>query len=90
MKKLAAKQAQQAPESSPKLSTGKNLWLTDYAALKGWGSKVPQSDLFKYLSAIDGTLAAEMPDCSVVDVGNESFLVSSDDFFTPIVGDPYL
>jgi len=30
-----------------------------------------------------------MPDCSVVDVGNDNFLVSSDDFFTPIVGDPY-
>jgi len=30
-----------------------------------------------------------MPDCSVVDVGNDNVLVSSNDFFTPIVGDPY-
>lgn len=31
-----------------------------------------------------------MPDCSVINVGSNKFLVSSNDFFTPIVGDAYL
>lgn len=30
-----------------------------------------------------------MPDCSVIDVGHDMSLVSSNDFFTPIVGDSY-
>lgn len=88
------------------LSPGFNL--LDYAQLKGWGCKVPQSKLFQYLKSIgDGSIAKETPDCSVTNYlgtisQNESDdpnatsilaktkLISTTDFFYPLVEDPYL
>jgi selenide, water dikinase len=54
---------------------------------------VPQATLFEYLKDIgDGSIAKETPDCSVTKMkGNESIhLISTTDFFYPLVEDPYL
>lgn len=54
---------------------------------------MPQATLFEYLKDIgDGSIAKETPDCSVTKMkGNESIhLISTTDFFYPLVEDPYL
>ena len=64
---------------------------------------MPQADLFQYLKDIgDGTIAKETPDCSVTDyyVKNvpdssrphleSTRLISTTDFFYPLVEDPYI
>ena len=63
---------------------------------------MPQGKLFQYLKDIgDGSIAKETPDCSVTDylgelnknnqdVLNETKLISTTDFFYPLVEDPYL
>ena len=64
---------------------------------------MPQSKLFQYLKSIgDGSIAKETPDCSVTDnmgphlgegvdgVLGETKLISTTDFFYPLVEDPYL
>jgi len=64
---------------------------------------VPQGKLFQYLESIgDGSIAKETPDCSVTDymgpkntpseksVLDETKLISTTDFFYPLVEDPYL
>ena len=64
---------------------------------------MPQGKLFQYLESIgDGSIAKETPDCSVTDylgdvntpsaksVLDETKLISTTDFFYPLVEDPYL
>ena len=54
---------------------------------------MPQDALFEMLKDIgDGSIAKETPDCSVTKMrGNEQIhLISSTDFFYPLVEDPYL
>ena len=57
---------------------------------------MPQATLFQYLKDIgDGSIAKESPDCSVVPVykgadGLSLSLLSTIDFFYPLVDDPYL
>ena len=57
---------------------------------------MPQSTLFQYLKDIgDGEIAKETPDCSVtkylgVSDDNTTRLISTTDFFYPLVEDPYM
>jgi len=54
---------------------------------------VPQDTLFRYLKDIgDGSIAKETPDCSVTKFRNteEPHLISTTDFFYPLVEDPYM
>lgn len=60
---------------------------------------MPQGKLFQYLESIgDGSIAKETPDCSVTDYMGEhdtpqldqTKLVSTTDFFYPLVEDPYM
>lgn len=64
---------------------------------------MPQDKLFQYLESIgDGSIAKETPDCSVTDYNgatdghadkailNETKLISTTDFFYPLVEDPYM
>jgi len=61
--------------------------LLKFATLKGWGCKVPQKILSKYLSGIgDGSIGRETPDCSVVPVRGDAsrVIISTTDFFYPV------
>lgn len=57
---------------------------------------MPQETLFNYLKDIgDGSIAKETPDCSVTKMkgpyGKDFVqLISTTDFFYPLVEDPYL
>ena len=66
---------------------------------------MPQDTLFQYLKDIgDGTIAKETPDCSVTDYNTKTLpagskdigilgqtrLISTTDFFYPLVEDPYI
>jgi selenide, water dikinase len=62
---------------------------------------VPQAKLFQYLKDIgDGSIAKETPDCSVTEFQvpktkqfselADSRLISTTDFFYPLVDDPYM
>jgi selenide,water dikinase len=62
---------------------------------------VPQAKLFQYLKDIgDGSIAKETPDCSVTEFkvpANKKYsdladsrLISTTDFFYPLVDDPYM
>ena len=54
---------------------------------------MPQDTLFRYLKDIgDGSIAKETPDCSVTKFRNteEPHLISTTDFFYPLVEDPYM
>lgn len=54
---------------------------------------MPQATLFNYFKDIgDGSIAKETPDCSVTKMrGNDNInLISTTDFFYPLVEDPYL
>lgn len=67
--------------------------LTNFSDLKGWGCKVPQAKLMKYLDKIGkGDIVSETPDVSVRPIRNSRSkkLVSTIDFFYPNVHDPYL
>lgn len=65
--------------------------LTKYTDMKGWGCKVPQNKLLKYLELVGlGDIGKETPDCSVIKIGGNQNLISSLDFFYPLVDDPYL
>jgi selenide,water dikinase len=65
--------------------------LTTYADLKGWGCKLPQASLSEYLQCIgDGSIGMESPDCSIVPTINDTFMISTTDYFYPLVTDPYL
>eukprot|EP00347_Sterkiella_histriomuscorum_P004982 403358349 len=55
--------------------------------------KVPSATLFKYLKDIgDGSIAKETPDCSVTKYIHDptKHLISTTDFFYPLVEDPYM
>lgn len=58
---------------------------------------MPQGKLFQYLKDIgDGSIAKDTPDCSVTKFlnnrvkGDEPHLISTIDFFYPLVEDPYM
>lgn len=52
---------------------------------------MPQKKLEEYLDSTNlSPLQSESPDCSIVPIANGSFLVSTTDFFYPLVTDPYL
>lgn len=52
---------------------------------------MPKSKLRALLaSALSDPLKSESPDCSIVPVGNSMYLVSTIDFFYPLVTDPFL
>jgi len=68
-----------------------NFSLTSYTDLKGWGCKVPQNKLLKYLEMVGlGDIGKETPDCSVIPIEKNLKLISTLDFFYPLVDDPYL
>lgn len=71
----------------------KDFSLISFASLKGWGCKVPAATLFQYLKDIgDGSIAKETPDCSVTKYLHDptKHLISTTDFFYPLVNDPYM
>ena len=54
---------------------------------------MPAATLFKYLKDIgDGSIAKETPDCSVTKFAHDptKHLISTTDFFYPLVEDPYM
>lgn len=52
---------------------------------------MPQARLKEYLRDIgDGSIGTESPDCSIVPAANGTFLLSTTDFFYPLVADPFL
>lgn len=54
---------------------------------------MPAATLFKYLKDIgDGSIAKETPDCSVTKYAHDptKHLISTTDFFYPLVADPYM
>ena len=70
-----------------KLGLDSNFSLLNFATLKGWGCKVPQKLLSKYLTNIgDGSIGKETPDCSVVPVKGDTtrVMISTTDFFYPV------
>ena len=63
--------------------------LTGFAKMKGWGCKVPQATLQRYLKLIGrGDIGSETPDVSVVPT-KAGHLISTIDFFYPLVENPY-
>jgi selenide,water dikinase len=52
---------------------------------------VPQNKLLKYLEKVGlGDIGKETPDCSVIKIRENLSLVTTLDFFYPLVDDPYL
>ena len=52
---------------------------------------MPKLKLQRYLEPIIGNpMLGESPDCSIVELSDNKFLVSTVDFFYPLVTDPYL
>lgn len=73
----------------------KDFCLTNFSALKGWGCKVPQEKLLTYLQGISNDLKPnETPgmDASVVKLQHQDnmYMISTTDFFYPLVDDPYV
>lgn len=69
-----------------------NFKLTNFSEMKGWGCKVPQNKLLKYLERIGGgSIGKETPDCSVTPISRtKKSLISTIDFFYPLVEDPFI
>jgi len=66
--------------------------LIDYTKLKGCGCKIPQAELLAHLRRIVPDEVGQS-DCSIVPVGPPEAglkLVSTTDFFYPLVDDPYI
>lgn len=72
--------------------------LTQYAKTSGWAAKVGPDTLSQVLRGIDKNTIADdrlvvgietSDDAAVYDLGNEEYLITTLDFFTPIVDDPY-
>lgn len=69
-----------------------NFSLTSFTELKGCGCKVPQTKLLKYLDLIGkADIGSETPDVSVVPVDGDRSrsVISTIDFFYPLVENPY-
>ena len=76
-----------------KIGLKEDFSLVAYAALKGWGCTVPAATLFKYLKDIgDGSILSETPDVSVAKHPHDpsKVLISTTDFFYPLIEDPNL
>ena len=70
--------------------------LTEYTKGGGCGCKIPPSALAEILAkhrtgGSNGLLVGNSTgdDCAVVEIGEDKLLISTTDFFTPIVDDPY-
>ena len=63
--------------------------LTNFTKMKGWGCKVPQNKLLSYLSKLPKPVGIETPDVSTIKVDAYT-LVSTVDFFYPLVESPYM
>lgn len=66
-----------------------NFVLTNFTKMKGWGCKVPQNKLLSYLAKLPKPVGIETPDVSTVKVPPYT-LVSTVDFFYPLVESPYM
>lgn len=72
--------------------------LTHYAKTSGWAAKVGPDTLSQVLRGIDKNTISDdklvvgietSDDAAVYDLGNDDYLITTLDFFTPIVDDPY-
>ena len=63
--------------------------LTNYTKMKGWGCKIPQNKLLSYLKNLPTPVGVETPDVSAVKVPPFN-LISTLDFFYPLVESPYM
>ena len=82
---------------SNSIDTGKNIKLTQYSHGAGCGCKISP----KVLNSILAQCKTEYPDpfllvgnatlddAAVYDIGNNQVIISTTDFFMPIVDDPY-
>jgi len=73
-----------------------NVKLTEYTKGGGCGCKIPPSALAEILAdhktgGANGLLVGNSSgdDCAVLEIGSDRLLISTTDFFTPIVDDPY-
>jgi len=73
-----------------------NVKLTEHTKGGGCGCKIPPSALAEILAdhktgGADGLLVGNSSgdDCAVLEIGSDRLLISTTDFFTPIVDDPY-
>ena len=75
-----------------------NIKLTQFSPGAGCGCKISPGDLDKILKKSSGTFKDEKllvgymskDDAAVYDIGNNNAVISTTDFFTPIVDDPFL
>lgn len=67
----------------------KDFILTNYTKMKGWGCKIPQNKLLSYLKNLPTPVGVETPDVSTVKIP-PFHLVSTLDFFYPLVESPYM
>jgi selenide, water dikinase len=91
--KFNGRPAERKPWKPEEHGLSKDFVLTNFSDLKGWGCKVPQPTLMKYLEKIGkGDIISETPDVSVRPIRNSRSkkLISTIDFFYPNVHDPYL
>ncbi len=67
--------------------------LTEFAKVKGWNCKIKKPELLSYLNAIPKTKSqvfSVSPDCYIKSIkGTNLSVISSVDFFYPLVDDPY-
>ena len=67
--------------------------LTEFSKVKGWDCKIKKPELLTYLSAIPNTKSqvfSVSPDCFVKKIkGTDLSVISSVDFFYPLVDDPF-
>lgn len=69
--------------------------LTNFTELKGWGCKVPQEQLRKFLSGLgvengEGQIGIGLDSCVLPTRHKGLSLVQTTDFFYPLVDDPYM
>ncbi len=78
-----------APFNPEDHGLSKDFILTNFTKMKGWGCKVPQSKLLSYLSKLPKPVGIETPDVSTIKVPPYT-LVTTLDFFYPLVESPYM
>lgn len=77
------------PFHPPDYGLSPDFVLTNFTKMKGWGCKVPQNKLLQYLSKLPKAVGIETPDVSTIKVPPYT-LVSTLDFFYPLVESPYM
>ena len=63
--------------------------LTNFAKLKGCGCKLDHKSLLSLINELDNKIMLDSPDCSFDRVTDDLAIVSTLDFFYPLVDDPY-